>query len=356
MLVILDFLGISCDTLLEHFQDLSNGPLVLKEGLAVGKSIVLGKKFEMLNKAIVSEKIQKKLKKSYFEISTKNFEEPPTLNKDFIKKFAEKAKRMSATRHLLYFTVVNGAFERLTVNWLCNTVIFKGLHDLVLIVSTSKSLCESVHSKFNEKLACMFMNLPGFEEDLDWGEQKYINFLTIRAQLMRMLIESSVRFVLIETDSTWFRDPIDLFINATVIDDADIVVPSKGYAPKGDNLGFSPMLVESTNTSIALFDEINRRLLGNDSLYDQDVLNELCSMQYHGVVCRIFAYSEIADGKWFHLNERVKNSMKPFIVNNNFYVGLQNKETRQALNGFWFLTKTGQCSTNKVRRALKKRC
>ncbi|KAJ1363863.1 hypothetical protein KIN20_023815 [Parelaphostrongylus tenuis] len=32
---------------------------------------------------------------------------------------------MSATRHLLYFTVVNGAFERLKVNWLCNTVIFK---------------------------------------------------------------------------------------------------------------------------------------------------------------------------------------------------------------------------------------
>uniref|UniRef100_A0A0R3PY52 Nucleotid_trans domain-containing protein n=1 Tax=Angiostrongylus costaricensis TaxID=334426 RepID=A0A0R3PY52_ANGCS len=142
-------------------------------------------------------------------------------------------------------------------------------------------------------------------------------------------LKNSVRFVLIEADSTWFRDPLELFINATMIDDADIVVPSKGYTQKGDDLAFSPILVEPTNTSIAVFDEINRRLLGNDSLYDQDVLNELCSVQYHGVVCRRFEYSEIADGKWFHLNDRVKNNMRPFIVNNNFYVGLKNKETRQ---------------------------
>uniref|UniRef100_A0A0K0DG03 Nucleotid_trans domain-containing protein n=1 Tax=Angiostrongylus cantonensis TaxID=6313 RepID=A0A0K0DG03_ANGCA len=299
----------------EYLQDLSDGPLVLKEGVAVGRNIAMGKNLAMSEKAKESEKKQNKLKKRKWKNPTKHSEPLPTLDKDFIKKFAEVAKEMSLTRHLLYITVVNGAFERLTINWLCNTLIFK-------------------------ELTCMFMRFPGYEGDLNWGEQKYINFLTIRTQLMRILIErlnsvfedveqNSVRFVLIEADSTWFRDPLELFINATMIDDADIVVPSKGYTRKGDDLAFSPILVEPTNTSIAVFDEMNRRLLRNDSLYDQDVLNELCSMKYHGVVCRSFEYSEIADGKWFHLHDRVKSNMKPFIVNNNFYVGLKNKETRQ---------------------------
>ncbi|KAK6027098.1 hypothetical protein OSTOST_06879 [Ostertagia ostertagi] len=200
----------------------------------------------------------------------------------------------------------------------------------------------------------MFANVAGYEEDLDWGEKKYIDFLLLRLQMMKALTESSVRFVLIETDSTWFRDPIGLFLNATLIDDADIVTSIKGVTHAGDSLAFSPMLVEPTKTSVVLFNEINKRLSDNTSSYDQDVLNELCSIQYHGVVCRNFEYTEIADGKWFYLKDEDKSLMQPYIVNNNFYVGLKNKEARQAINGLWFLTRSGHCSIEKVERARKR--
>ncbi|KAK6017590.1 hypothetical protein OSTOST_16885, partial [Ostertagia ostertagi] len=135
---------------------------------------------------------------------------------------------MSVSRQLIYFTVVNGAFERLTLNWLCNVATFEGSHELLLIVSTSKAVCDSVHREYGQKVHCMFANVAGYEEDLDWGEKKYIDFLLLRLQMMKALTESSVRFVLIETDSTWFRDPIGLFLNATLIDDADIVTSIKG--------------------------------------------------------------------------------------------------------------------------------
>ncbi|KHJ78684.1 hypothetical protein OESDEN_21693 [Oesophagostomum dentatum] len=137
------------------------------------------------------------------------------------------------------------------------------------MVSTSKKLCNDVTKEYGENLNCMHLNLPDFEEDLDWGEQKYIDYLTLRSKLMRTLTEKSLRYVLIETDSVWFRDPVELFLNATLIDDADVVVPMKGHTYKGDMLAFSPMLVEPTNTSIVLFKEMTRRLLGNNSLYDQ---------------------------------------------------------------------------------------
>lgn len=45
----------------------------------------------------------------------------------------------------------------------------------------------------------------------------------------------------------------------------------------------------------------------------------------------------------------------PFILNNNFNSGTKNKETRQALNGFWFLAaKTNQCVIAKVSKFVQK--
>ncbi|KHJ89981.1 hypothetical protein OESDEN_10183 [Oesophagostomum dentatum] len=46
--------------------------------------------------------------------------------------------------------------------------------------------------------------------------------------------------------------------------------------------------------------------------------------------------------------------MKPYIVNNNFYVGVKNKEARQAINDLWFLSKSGHCAPTKVQRAREK--
>uniref|UniRef100_A0A914M004 Uncharacterized protein n=1 Tax=Meloidogyne incognita TaxID=6306 RepID=A0A914M004_MELIC len=93
----------------------------------------------------------------------------------------------------------------------------------------------------------------------------------------------------------------------------------------------------------------------------KDVLNELCSSQYSGLVCRDFDRSDIADGAWLKLSEteRLRAAKKvghwPYIVNNNFYVGVHNKMARQAINGLWFLTaKQKLCSLSKARRVLKK--
>lgn len=341
-------------------RELSDGPLVLKDGVLVGKTKITALSKKAMQKLAKSgkhsgdmknRKAAKSMKSGKTHATLQSIRKPPLLEADFLKNLTEEAKQMTESRDLIYFTVVNGAFERLTLNWLCNIAIFKGSHEMVMIVSTSKKLCDSVQREYGEKMHCLAVSLPGFEEDLDWGEQKYIDFLVIRAQMMKALTEKSVRYVLVETDSTWFRDPLELFLNTTLIDDADIVVPLKGLTHKGDSLAFSPMLVEPTNTSIVLINEITKRVQSNSSLYDQDVLNELCQTQHHGAVCRNFEYKEIADGKWFYLNDKDKSLMQPYIVNNNFYVGLKNKEARQAISGLWFLTRAGHCSTSKVLRA-----
>ena len=37
-----------------------------------------------------------------------------------------------------------------------------------------------------------------------------------------------IPYVLFETDAVWLRDPMEFFVNQTLIDDADVVVPRKG--------------------------------------------------------------------------------------------------------------------------------
>nr|CAD2182298.1 unnamed protein product [Meloidogyne enterolobii] len=97
------------------------------------------------------------------------------------------------------------------------------------------------------------------------------------------------------------------------------------------------MFAFATNATRLALQRMNKLLNGENSsnyLMDQDVLNELCSSQYSGLVCRDFDRSDIADGAWLKLSEteRLRAAKKfghwPYIVNNNFYVGVHNKMAR----------------------------
>lgn len=83
-------------------------------------------------------------------------------------------------------------------------------------------------------------------------------------------------------------------------------------------------------------------------------MDELCRTQYNGIICRQFEWKDIADGKWFKLAESERSNIRPYIVNNNYYVGVTNKASRQALNGLWFLSPRGLCMRSKVEHMLRK--
>lgn len=53
-------------------------------------------------------------------------------------------------------------------------------------------------------------------------------------------------FVLFETDAAWLKDPSEFFKNQTLVDDADIIVPRKGFISD-----------KSTKSAICLSQHIN---------------------------------------------------------------------------------------------------
>lgn len=58
-------------------------------------------------------------------------------------------------------------------------------------------------------------------------------------------------------------------------------------------------------------------------------------VQYAGAVCQTFPWDDIADGLWYKVSDQERNTLTPYIINNNYIVGVDAKITRQALNSQW---------------------
>ncbi|OZC11372.1 hypothetical protein X798_01788 [Onchocerca flexuosa] len=280
----------------------------------------------------------------------------PVINSESIEDFKREARIVhSKSDDFLLFTLINGAYLNLTLNWLCNVAPFRtSIHRKTLIVSLDAEACKVIQKNWKE-VKCIYIKVPSdYNSPLSWGRQSYINLLGLRSQLLLILAQLELPYILFETDAVWLRDPMEFFQNQTLIDDADIIVPMKGYPDRSLTYSFDPMIVYPSNATIVLMRELNLQLSKDPKLYDQDVLDQLCRQQYFGLVCRQFEWTEVADGKWFKLSESERAHLRPYIINNNYYVGVDNKISRQALNNLWFLSVKNNCNLSKVRNLLRK--
>lgn len=100
----------------------------------------------------------------------------------------------SRSDDFLLFTLINGAYLNLTLNWLCNVAPFSSaIHRKTLIVSLEAEACRVIESDWSD-VKCMHIEVPkDYNAPLSWGRQKYINLLTLRSRLMLLLVQ--VKFV-----------------------------------------------------------------------------------------------------------------------------------------------------------------
>lgn len=266
---------------------------------------------------------------------------------NFTDGFLDKAVNISKSHNFIYFTLINQAYFNLTNNWLCNTVLMTGVHERVLIVTTDVE-SERMLKKLWPNVAVyhFVVSTNKFQKKLDWGQKSYVNFLTLRSKFLTSMVEMNLTFVLFETDSIWLKNPTDYFSKFMIKgDDADderwsfdVVVPVKYKSDEyGRDLTFNPMLVIPNRKTKKFFRQMSTTLDENAKLYDQDVLDDMCKMMYSLVKCVRFPYEDISDGYWFDLSPKYRKKIHPYVINNNYYVGVDHKITRQALNGFWYL-------------------
>lgn len=145
-----------------------------------------------------------------------------------------------------------------------------------------------------------------------------MNFLALRSIILAHLVTRNRTFALIESDAVWNRDPTSYFLDFS--DDADILVPIKGafimYARRNEasrltgypdrtlTLTFDPMIVFPAEHVQYFFEYMSQRLLDDANLFDQDVLDEMCKVQYQGIACQTFPWDDVADGLWYKISEQ----------------------------------------------------
>lgn len=264
-----------------------------------------------------------------------------------------EARQISDHFGLVFWTLINSAYVELTLNWLCQTSNMSGIHERVFIITTDEESAAKVRSQW-PLISVLSLRSNVFNSSLIWGERQYNDFLVLRASILRLFVDNDVRFVLFETDAVWLRNPYEYFVNRSRI--ADVVLPKKYQADtKGRDLTFDPVIVTPNGRTKRIFSELYRRMINpdlhtNGTLHDQDVIDDLCKSRYGEALCLTFPWDEVADGQWFKLGERKRQSLPTYIVNNNFYSGVENKITRQALNDYWFLTVDGQCSKDALKK------
>jgi hypothetical protein len=144
-----------------------------------------------------------------------------------------------------YFAMVNVAFIKMVINFLCNVRAFEDAYilDRLLLLSTDEMTCARLRQDwsmvrcidYGEGCLLKHGNIPSpvainnntrLSRDLRWGQHAYIHFLTLRSIVLAHLASQNVTFALIEPDAVWNRDPTAYFRDYS--SDADILVPIKG--------------------------------------------------------------------------------------------------------------------------------
>ncbi|CAI5440761.1 unnamed protein product [Caenorhabditis angaria] len=265
----------SVDTSRVGYENLKEGPLLLKPSKILKKgntNIIQGIGYGLT----VFDKTSKKPK-------LKNYTSLPDIAR---KKVVNISKKLfDSTGDFIYVTLINKAYENLTLNWICNTSLMKNVHNRTLIISMNNSTCQNIFHHWNDTIKCISLNVSDYNGSYDWGAQKYIDILTLRTSIMMELTKHQIPFILFETDAVWFKDPFEFFKNFTTTELFDIYVPIKGRSGgKSDVLSFDPMFVQPTNTSKMFLEELYGRLENNTKLFDQDEMNKMCSNQYNGLM------------------------------------------------------------------------
>uniref|UniRef100_A0A1I7T3R7 Nucleotid_trans domain-containing protein n=1 Tax=Caenorhabditis tropicalis TaxID=1561998 RepID=A0A1I7T3R7_9PELO len=191
------------------YENLRDGPLLAKGGKHVKKgNVIEAIGYGKLSAMGFGNKMRKKPKQVHPVLRPKD-EGVPELSEKVKTTVIEESQNLlnktSVSSNFIYIAMINNAYERMTLNWICNTALMENVHNRTLIISMDSSTCHSIKTQWDETIKCVSLDIDNYKIGYDWGRQQYINILTLRANIMELLTSNDIPHVLIETDATWFK-------------------------------------------------------------------------------------------------------------------------------------------------------
>eukprot|EP00960_Hanusia_phi_P016786 494482-Hanusia_phi.AAC.1 len=250
-------------------------------------------------------------------------------------------------------------------SWLCNTARMDGVHSRTMIITSDHEAYEKL-SRFphNATIVRSILKVDGEELPTAFEFQSLGFFLLTehRNRVMEQLIDAGIDILLFEADAIWMRNPLQ-DVNL-VYADADVV----GFWNTG-KIGFGWTLLRATRPTLKLWKELDRRYheiiekeLGQQLgkylgpvANEMDLLNHVLGEMTATKEIRLFTLDECdyVSGIWYdggiegdgaELRRRCHACGRvPYVVNNNFIVGIRGKQMRAKRWRHWFAEEDGSC-------------
>ncbi|KAI3422633.1 hypothetical protein GPALN_013131 [Globodera pallida] len=122
-----------------------------------------------------------------------------------------------------------------------------------------------------------------YNEPMKPNSPRHKQLMKVRANLMAVLSETKIPFVMFESDAIWLQNPMEFFAKQqTVLDDANVILSLNSI--KGQQrLGANLIIAFANNGTRRLLQELRRQLNQDENLLDQEVIiNQLCHSQFGG--------------------------------------------------------------------------
>ncbi|WKY03118.1 hypothetical protein Q1695_016431 [Nippostrongylus brasiliensis] len=264
-----------------------------------------------------------------------------------IKAVINESRKLLRRSKIVYVSIFNESYKDIILNWLCNTAQFKGTHSRTLLVSLNDGVCERIRSSWSD-VSCVTLHAGQCSHtDIPCPD---LAFATLRTKLFLELSKASIRFISIEPDTTWLRDPLVLFSNE--------------YSSKMHQLTFtmnkvfplSPMKLKScsiisfqpSKPLVIFLRELARALATQKYQSEQLAFNHLCMTRYGNVKCGTFEFEDFPNRHWYDLTELDRGMMAASVISNDFSQSLSAKVSMLKSVGHWFINTDGSCRHSAV--------
>ncbi|XP_071179339.1 uncharacterized protein [Mytilus edulis] len=283
----------------------------------------------------------------------------PTEEKEDIAKILDVVKSMKHKKPLLV-TLINNAYLPFTYSWLCNTKDMN-IHKQVLLITTDSESKDHLNTLWPDVKVVAISGMSS-KGDQTYSHAGYVRLMIRRTQILLKMLQNNIEIFLFEVDCLWIKNPVPTLAKNIGF---DILVNPVSNRPGIVAGGFIYMF--PTRATKYLWNELNNKLTKleqrirnlppgrgiSEGENDQIYLSDLVKRRVDGLKCKTLPLTEFSDGKWYSFPNKTRTASDPYVVNNNWVNGNQNKISRAKAWGHWFIRKDNSCDTENVKEIVK---
>lgn len=257
---------------------------------------------------------------------------------------------------IILVTFGNSAYVPFVQNWLCNTVVFPGVHDRTLVINDNRDIIQQF-VQHRKPIFCFDSKITLSSTAYHFGTRGYWELVQRRVQIVQELVSSSRSLLVFEPDAFWVQNALQ---------DAELMSATEDFVGFIDNklFGFGWMRLSGTTPTRMLMQELRRRFdmemnaqQGLDKMQDihvkleQSVLTDLLNNRhlypgFANITVKLLPECLYVCGLWYdggksndggRLRKTCQRKGLPVVINNNWIVGNLAKVSRAKRWGHWFI-------------------